>query len=458
MTEGRTLWELVERRAGETPEALMAVDADGGRMTFAEYRDRAERIAAGLRALGVGEGDNVSWELPTWFESMCLVAALARLGAVQNPLIPIYRHREVGFIVRQTGARLLIVTGEWRGFDYEAMARELADENAGLEVLVAQRSLPEGDPATLPPPPPTPESPDDLPVRWLFYTSGTTADPKGAQHTDRTIMAAAHGMNLALEIGPHDRHGLVFPFTHIGGIVWLMSGLMTGCMQIVVEAFDPATTIDVLAREGITLAGSVTPIHMAYLARQRENPDRPLLPDVRACPGGAAPKPPQLHYDIKKELGGIGIVSGYGLTECPILSMNTVRDPDEKLANTEGRPTPGVAVKVVTLEGKPAGPGEEGEIRVVGPQLFRGYLDSALDAEAFDEEGFFRTGDLGNQDADGFIAITGRLKDVIIRKGENISAKEVEDLLYTHPKVADVAVIGLPDPKLGERCCAVVAV
>jgi len=228
-------------------------------------------------------------------------------------------------------------------------------------------------------------------------------------------------------------------------------------MQIVVEAFEPATTIDVLAKEGITLAGSVTPIHMAYLAKQREDPGTRLFADVRACPGGAAPKPPQLHYDIKKELGGIGIVSGYGLTECPILSMNMVRDPDEKLANTEGRPTPGVTVKVVTLEGKVAGPGEDGEIRARGPQVFRGYLDASLDAEAFDEEGFFRTGDLGNQDADGFITITGRLKDVIIRKGENISAKEIEDLLYTHPKVADVAVIGLPDPKLGERCCAVVA-
>src|SRR5205823_9942623 len=152
-----------------------------------------------------------------------------------------------------------------------------------------------------------------------------------------------------------------------------------------------------------------------------------------------------------------GIVSGYGLTEAPILTMASVEDPDDKLADTEGRPSPGVELKVSTLDGKVAGPGEEGEIRAKGPQVCRGYLDSSLDAEAFDEEGYFRTGDLGLQDPEGFVVITGRLKDVIIRKGENISAKEVEDLLYTHPKVADVAVIGLPDPKLGERCCAVVA-
>ena len=137
--------------------------------------------------------------------------------------------------------------------------------------------------------------------------------------------------------------------------------------------------------------------------------------------------------------------------------MASVDDPDDKLAETEGRPTAHVDLKVVTLEGKPAGPDEEGEIRVKGRQVFRGYVDASLDADAFDQDGYFRTGDLGRQDADGYVVITGRLKDIIIRKGENISAKEVEDLLYIHPKVADVAVIGLPDPKLGERCCAVVA-
>jgi acyl-CoA synthetase (AMP-forming)/AMP-acid ligase II len=226
----------------------------------------------------------------------------------------------------------------------------------------------------------------------------------------------------------------------------------------VVEAFDPKTTIPLMQEFDVTLGGAGTPFHLAYLAAQREQPGTPLFPSLRACPGGAAPKPPQLHYDIKAEMGGVGIISGYGLTECPILSMNKTTDPDEKLADTEGAHTPGVEIRVVTLEGKPAGPGEEGEIRVVGPQLFRGYLDSSLDADAFDEDGFFRTGDLGNLDAEGFITITGRLKDVIIRKGENISAKEIEDLLYTHPKVADVAVIGLPDPKTGERACAVIAV
>ncbi len=449
--DARGLWDLIERRAAATPSALMAVDEDKRTLSFVEYRVAAERTAAGLRQLGVGEGTPVSWQLPTWIESMVLVAALARLGAVQNPMLPIYREREVRFITQQTGARLLIVPSVWKGFDFGTMAMGVAKEMGGLEVLVADRSLPEADIEGLPP-----ASPSEDAIRWVFYTSGTTADPKGAQHTDLTVMASAIGMAKAVEITDADRSALVFPFTHIGGIGWLFTALMTGCRQILVEAFDPAVTIEVLRREGVTLAGAGTPFHMAYLAAQRAHPEERLFPEVRAFPGGGAAKPPQLHYEVKRELGGVGIVSGYGLTECPILAMASVHDPDEKLAETEGRTTPGVQVRVVALDGRVVGAGEEGEIRVRGPQLFHGYLDRSLDADAFDADGFFRTGDLGIVDAEGYVTITGRVKDVIIRKGENVSAKEVEDLLFTHPKIADAAVIGLPDPALGERCCAVV--
>jgi acyl-CoA synthetase (AMP-forming)/AMP-acid ligase II len=454
--DARSLWELIERRVAETPDATMAVDEDGRTLTFREYHDAAERAAAGLAELGVGEGTPVSWALPTWLESLVLVGALARLGAVQNPILPIYRHREVGFVTKQTGAKLLIVPSTWKGFDYEGMAREIAAEQPGLEVLVVDRKLPDADPVSLPPAAPPASSPEDAPVRWAFYTSGTTADPKGAQHTDRTIMASAYGMTLALATQPEDVSALVFPFTHIGGIGWLFSSMMVGFKTIVIEAFDPTATIPVMQREGVTLAGAGTPFHMAYLAAQRQNPGKPLFPKARAYPGGGAAKPVQLHYDVKKELGGVGVVSGYGLTECPILSMATVGDPDVKLAETEGRTTPGVEVKVVKLDGSVAEAGEEGEIRVTGPMLFRGYVDPSLDADAFDGDGWFRTGDLGFRDADGYIAITGRLKDVIIRKGETISAKEVEDLLFTHPGIDDVAVIGLQDDASGERACAIV--
>ena len=454
MIEGRTLWELVERRAQESPDALFLTDEGKRTMTFAEYRQAAEAAAAGLLAMGVTEDTPVTWQLPTWIESFVLVAALSRLGAIQNPVMPIYRQREVGFVTNQTGARLLVVPTEFRAFDYKAMADEIAAGADNLDVLVADRRLPEGDPSTLPP---APGAPDPVPIRWRFYTSGTTADPKGAQHTDATIMASASAMAERLKMSSADVHGFVFPFTHIGGAGLLMAALIAGLTHVIVEAFDPATVVDLFDREQATLAGAGTVFHQAYLAEARKRKPEKVLQNVRAWIGGGAPKPPQLHYDMKNEVGGVGIVSGYGLTEAPILTMASVDDTDDKLANTEGQASPGVELKVVTLDGKVAGPGEEGEIRAIGPQVCCGYLDSSLDAEAFDEEGYFRTGDLGFVDGEGYVVITGRLKDVIIRKGENISAKEVEDLLYTHDKVADVAVIGLPDPNLGERCCAVVA-
>jgi acyl-CoA synthetase (AMP-forming)/AMP-acid ligase II len=450
------LWELVEARAAAAPDVAIAVDEDERTITGREFRDAAERAAAGLHALGVGPGVAVSWMLPTWLESAVLVAALARLGAVQNPMLPILGPREMRFITEQTGAKLLVVPSEWRGRAFEREARAIAAELPGLEVLVVDRALPEGVPSTLPPPP-APVSAADAPVRWIFYTSGTTADPKGARHSDLTVKASAVGMIEALEITGDDRAAMVFPFTHIGGIGWLYTMLMTGCVCVFVEAFVPATTIPVLQREHLTLAGAGTPFHMAYLAAQREHPDTPLFPDVRAYPGGGAPKPPQLHYEVREELGGVGIVSGYGLTEAPILTMNSVGDDDDQLAETEGYPTPGVELRFVSLDGDEVAIGVEGEIRAKGPQICRGYLDSSLDAAAFDEDGWFKTGDIGVMDpTDRHVRITGRVKDIIIRHGENISAKEVEDLLFTHPKIADAAVIGLPDPKTGERACAVV--
>jgi cyclohexanecarboxylate-CoA ligase len=453
-----TLWGLIEARAEATPDAVLAHEDTGKELTFAGYRDGCLRAAAGLFVdHGVRAGTSVSWELPTWNESLVLVGALCRLGARQNPLIPIYRHREVGFITGQSEASLLVVPTVYRGFDFEAMARELAEARPGMSVLVVDRDLPDADPALLPDVEPTPATAAEAPVRWLFYTSGTTADPKGATHTDLTVTASALAMAECLDMSADDVSALVFPFTHIGGIGWLIASLLTGCTLLTTEAFHPTETPVFLAANGVTLAGSGTPFHLAYLAAQRAAGPESIFPRVRSYPGGGAPKPPQLHHDLRSEIGGIGIVSGYGLTEAPIVVMATTEDPDQKLADTEGRPTPGVELIVVALDGTRAGPGQEGEIRLKGAQVIRGYLDPTLDAEAFDDEGYFRSGDLGVVDAEGFVTITGRLKDVIIRHGENISAKEVEDLLYGHPAVADVAVIGLPDPKTGERACAVVA-
>ena len=263
------------------------------------------------------------------------------------------------------------------------------------------------------------------------------------------------GERLDVQFG--DRPALVFPFPHIGGLTWLFTALQTGATLICDAAFDPVKTTELLSREDCTHPGAGTPFHMAYLNAQRANPSKKLFPNVKNFPGGGAPKPVTLHAEVKAELGGSGIVSGWGLTEAPILSMGADTDPDDKLATSEGRAMPGVDLITVKADGSLAKSGEEGELRAKAPQLMLGYLDASLDKEAFDENGYFRTGDLGIIDEDGYVVISGRLKDVIIRHGENISAKEVEDLLFGHPQIADVAVIGLPDTVTGERACAVVS-
>ncbi len=450
MIDERELWALIEARAEATPDLPLAIDERAREIGFAEYRDRALRVAAGLAALGVRRGDRVSWQLPTWIESAVLLAALARLGAVQNPILPIYRERELRHIIGQVGPRLLVVPSLWRGFDHAKIAETLTF-GSGCAVLVCDRELPEGDPAALDP---LAERDPDA-VRWILYTSGTTSAAKGALHSDASIAAGALGVALSLGVGSDDRWAIPFPFTHISGVAMLMVFLMTGSSGVFIEHFDDATP-ELLGRLGCTIAAGGTPLVIRYLAQQRRQPDRPLFPKLKAAMAGAAPKPPQLHGEVRDEMGGLGVVSCYGSTEVPFLSVSTTEDDELQLARTEGRIARSAQVRVADAMGRTLPPGGVGEIRVRGAQVCKGYLDASLDAEAFDADGFFRTGDLGSVDPDGYLTITGRLKDVIIRNGENISAKEIEDVLYGHARIAEAAVIGLPDPERGERCCAVV--
>lgn len=457
ITDATTMWELVARRADADPDRDVLVDEQERHLTFGDLRDRAERVAAGLYGLGVREGSAVSWQLPSRIDTVLLSMALTRLGAVQSPIIHLYRDREVGFAVRQTGAAMLVVPGVWRGYDYTDLAKRVAEGlDPAPQVLVLDDGLPDGDPSTLPPPPVVPPG-EEAPVRWIYYTSGSTADPKGVQHTDQTLMAAGRGLAYALDMSAEDVGSIAFPYAHIAGPDYLVMLLTVGMGSVIVEAFS----MDVLPfyrKHGVTMVGGSTAFYVAFLAEQRKNPGDPILPTLRSMTGGGAPKPPEIHYEVQREIGGRGVVHGYGMTEVPMIANGSPHDTDEQLANTDGKPIRGADVRIVKLDGGIAGPDEEGEVRVAGPMVMRGYTDPKLDEEAFDDDGYFRTGDLGKLRADGHVVLTGRLKDVIIRKGENVSAKEIEDLLYKHPKVEEVAVIGLPDPERGERVCAVVQV
>lgn len=452
MIEAPTLWRLAEARAETSPDALFAIDEAGQRLTFEGLRVEAERVAAGLCARGIREGDGVAWLLPTRISAFVLMIALARLGALQNPLVPIYRRREIEFCLDQTGARWLLVPGLHRGFDFGALASDLARSRKDLGVIDVGAELPRADPESLP------EAKDrpDL-VRWIFYTSGTTSDPKGARHTDRSVLVSSRGLAEALGLGAGARTGVVFPVTHLGGANALASTLIAGSTQLVVEQFDPPTTIPFLASHGVTHAGAGPVFYRAYIEAQRAAGTTPLFPELVALYGGGAPTPPALHEAAGETLGGLGILSTYGMTECPVITMARHDDPLEKRVSTEGRPThPETEIRIVAPDGTTCEAGRTGAVWVRAPQLLRGFVDPRLDASAFDGSGFFDTGDLGHVDTEDYLVISGRRKDVIIRKGENISAPEVEGLLAAHPSVAEVAVIPLPDEERGERACAVV--
>ena len=457
--DARSFWELLQRRVAATPDTMMLVDDADRRLTFAEFADRAERVAAGLQTMGVGEGTPVTWVLPTRIETVLLSFALSRLGAVQNPIIHIYRRREVEFCVRQTGAELVVHPGVWSGFDYGAMVDEIV---GGLDrpcrVLLGYNDLPEGDPATLPP---VPDHAADT-VRWLYYTSGTTADPKGVKHTDASLIAGGIGLARALDMSGDDIGSIAFPYAHIGGPDYMVTMLSAGFGAVLVERFNPPDAVAAYAGHGVTMAGGSTIFYQMFLEedrKSREATGKPAMPALRVLSGGGAPKPPKIYFSVKEQMG-IPVAHGYGMTECPMISQGSPHDSDDQLAYTDGRPVHGCEVSIVAMSadgGEARAPaGIQGEIRVSGPMLFSGYTDPKLDAAAFDRRGRFRTGDLGVLRPDGHLMLTGRVKDIIIRKGENISAKEIEDVLYTHSKVGAAAVIGLSDPERGERVCAVV--
>ena len=455
LDDARSIWELVERRAAATPDRVMLYDGDRA-TTFAEYRDLTERAAAGLMGLGVDTGVNVSWQLPTWTESAVLVGALCRLGAVQNPMLPIYRAREIGFIAGQTHCKLLITPSVWNNFDYASLAEQIAGENDDMHTLVADHWNPDGDPATLPPPPATYDDRADDPVRWIFYTSGTTAAPKGAQHTDRSVLAGAIGYAKKTHVVEHDIALVAFPFTHVGGIIiGVFTPLLTGSAAVLMEAWTPQASTELIRKHGVTLANGAAAIHAALITEAKADPD--AYKTVRDFPSGGSARPPQLHDELKAVVpSSIGTTAGYGMTEAPIVSQTDIDDHDDVKRFAEGRPNEGVIMKLIDREGNEVPAGQEGEVVVKGPQVMRGYVDSSLDADAFTPDGFLHTGDLGRFDEHGAILITGRIKDIIIRKGENVSAKEVEDVLYTHPAIADVAVLGVPDEDRGEMVVAFV--
>lgn len=447
-----SVWELLQRRVAVSPSSPMLIEPSGRTWSFAEAAARAESLAAGLHAKGISAGTKVTWQFPTSTEAVFLALALARLGAIQSPVIHLYRKKEVLAILRQNRSAFFIVPAACEADrNYVEFGQSVLTEiPAPPRMIWLDGACYAADSSLLPPPATPGES-----ATWVYYTSGTTSDPKGACHTDATLIASGRALACALGIGPQDIGSITFPFAHVGGLMYSVMLLVSGMAALVLPKFVPEEAITLFRQFGVTASGGSTAHYQAFLAQQRRQPETRLVPSLSLLSGGGAAKPPELFLQARREMG-CTIAHSYGMTEAPMIAGGSPLHTEEQLAYSDGAPVAGMVIRIVDDDGTPARVGESGEIRIKGPTVCKGYTDPALTAEAFDEHGFFRTGDVGMLREDGHLAITGRLKDVIIRKGENVSAREIEDVLFQHPKVSAVAVIGLPDAERGERVCAVV--
>ncbi|KJS09588.1 MAG: hypothetical protein VR73_01620 [Gammaproteobacteria bacterium BRH_c0] len=442
-----SLWQLLEQRVALTPDSTFLIEAaSDSRVSFGEFHHQALALAAWLHEKGVRRDSVVAWQLSTSIEAVLLAFALVRLGAIQAPIIHLYRERELTEILRQAKSQFLIVPAD---------AAHLSMAQTVVAALPASATV-----LCLSQPPasavPLPESVTDKgeTVRWYYFTSGTTSKPKGARHTDQTLMAGSRHMAVALDVTEADVGSIGYPIGHIGGTLYCGMALMAGMAVVLLDKYIPANVVTAFRRYGVTLGGGSTAHYQMLLAEQEKTGETPLIPTMTVLAGGGAAKPAGLFGQVRARLGAT-IVHAYGMTEAPISANNSRRGSDDQLTHSDGMPMPGLEVRIVDVAGAPVAPGQSGEILLRGPNVCKGYLDRQQTADAFDSEGFLHTGDVGMIRADGNLCVTGRIKDIIIRKGENISAREIEELLLDHPAVRDVAVIGLPDAERGELVCAV---
>src|SRR2546422_412902 len=395
------------------------------------------RLAGGLAALGVRAGDVVALQLPNWTETLAVLLAAARLGAVANPVLPIYRRRELGFILAEAGARVLFIPGRYRDCDHRALVRELRPALPALEHVVVVRDQPVDGAlayAEVAGPDPGPPAPDADTIGLLIYTSGTTADAKGVLHSPDTLLAEARSLAAVHGITAADTVLMPSPLTHISGIVHaLLVPAVFGASAVLMDRWEPAAARALIAAERVTyMIGAPTFLRDLAAGAPGE------ATSLRLFSCGGADVDPAL---VRQAAARLGCVAKrvYGSTEFPTVTTTGPDDPPERRIDSEGRAIGANEVRLVDEDGAAVAPGREGEILARGPECFLGYRNAALNVDAFTPDGWFKTGDLGAVDEAGFLRITGRRKDIIIRKGENISARELEDLIGAHPAVAEVA-------------------
>ncbi|MEC7764313.1 MAG: AMP-binding protein [Pseudomonadota bacterium] len=459
--------DLLDRAIRATPDkkAIVAYRADAGydapvaTLTYAELGEAVSQAAGSFAALGIGAGDVVGIMLPNWSEFVISALALTRIGAVPNPLMHIFRERELRFMCTFAETKAMIVPKTFRGHDFEAMMEGLRTDLPALaHVIVVGGTGETSFDALVANSGAKPLGPDDVAridpgaMSVLMYTSGTTGEPKGVMHCQNTMIACVKSLGDRFGLSGDDVQIGSTPFGHMTGYTAVMyQTLYYGGTMVLMDVWNPDDGVPIMVREGVTHMAAATPFLADICRKVDEGSDKPNLKTF-LC--GGAQIPPVV-VERARDLLGLNVSSLWGMTESLAGTLTEPERAAEKSATTDGRAVDGVELLIADENLTPLPVGETGRLYFRGAQQFLGYYKKpGLGGRG--PEGWFDTGDLAYMDDEGYIRIDGRSKDIIIRGGENVPVVEIEGILYRHPRVADAAIVGYPDARMGERGCAFV--
>ena len=450
----RTIADQAIALTAEDPEFVAFIEGDT-HMTRAQLLADAEALSAALHARGLRQGDVIGFQIPNWREAAVLNLAAALSGFVVNPIVPIYRDREVTLMLEDCAARAFFVAAEFRNYDFAAMATRIRPSLPELAHVFTVRGTGGDDYAALLEEgrgkPFTRPAVDPLGIKMVLYTSGTTGRPKGVLHSHVTL---SHILRKSAEywgLAPGDATLMPSPVTHVSGYAnGLEAPLVCGTRTVLMESWNAQHAIDLIDRHQLVGTVAATPFLVELADAARASGHR--LPSFRffACGGAAVPN--DLIPAARQAFAACQPFRVFGASEVPLVSFGWT-DNEDLAATTDGHIVD-YAVRIVDADDNDLPDGQAGEILARGPAMMLGYADAQQTREAITSDGFFRTGDLGIRTVDGAIVVTGRKKDLIIRGGENISAKEIEDVLHTHPGVIEASVVAMPHERLGEGICA----
>ncbi|MBX6390121.1 MAG: AMP-binding protein [Frankia sp.] len=459
-----TLFDALERQVAERGDKVFGTDSTTS-YTFTELRDTALRLATGLVRRGIAAGDRVAVQIPSWTDFFVIATALSRIGAILVPIMPIYRRDEVGYIVETAGVVAAITTDHYRGFDHADLFLDLRRTSATLRdvIVVRGQTLPPGTVAyadvlaDVHPAAAAAEigpgvGPDD-PFAVVF-SSGTTSRPKGCLHTFNTMACGARLLGVGWHYSESDVQFGPSPVTHTTGLVTsFLLPLLHGASSHLMEQWEPREALERIAKFGCT--GCVSATTFLQMILRVYDPNVHDASTMRFWTSAGAPIPGSFVLEARAAFPNMQVLSLYGRTENITTTMCTLDDPPERSVTSDGRALPLQEVRIVDEEGKEVPRGQEGDIGYRGSMNCLEYIGQPEEtARNYTADGFHRSGDLGIMDADGYVRVTGRLKDIVIRGGLNISVRQVEDLLAAHPAVEDVAVVAMPDQEMGEKACA----